>query len=147
MLEYQELNLVYLYAKAWNTLSAAILLPHLSDDVLYTSQNVMDKLRGIDEVGEFIEKKIETIRSHPFAKPFAEIGFCGTQDKETIKVTSAYENRPCVVLAQGNKEYVGGLVLLDTEDQKIKEISICTVAPHPSTASRTGIYPGREAIS
>lgn len=141
----KELDIVYLYAEAWNKLDFSLIQPHLADDVCYASQNVFDELEGKEEVAHYLEGKMETIRKHPLAKVFAEIGFCGNQHGQKVQVLSAYENRPCVVLAQGQKDDVVGLVLIDVEEEKIKRIGICSVVPHPSTASRTGIYPGKES--
>lgn len=72
---------------------------------------------------------------------FAEIGYCGSQDGNKIQVLSASAFRPCILMAQGNKDEILALVLLETEAGKIKRIDICTVAPHPSSAMRIGEYP------
>jgi hypothetical protein len=48
---------------------------------------------------------------------------------------------PCVILAQGHKDNVGALALLRIESNKINSIGICSDAPHPSTAKRSGQYP------
>lgn len=72
---------------------------------------------------------------------YAEIGYCGSQEGNSVQVWSAYEGKPCILIAQGNPNEMLALVLLEVEDKMIKRIDICTVIPHPSTAIRTGEYP------
>ena len=49
--------------------------------------------------------------------------------------------QPCVILACGDRNNVRALALLKLDGGKINSIGICSDAPHPSTAKRTGEYP------
>ncbi len=64
-------------------------------------------------------------------KVFAEIGI--TEDEH-----------PCVLLAQKYMENIHTLVLFTVEWGKIARIDLCKDDPHPTTAKRTGEYPGYE---
>lgn len=142
-----EMNLVYRYAEAWNRLDLDIFASFLASEVTYTSQHVFDELRGREEVEAHLRQKMEAVRSSAGEKVRAEIGLCGSQSDSMVHVAEATEKRPCVVFQQGPSEKPVALVLLDVEEKganegKVTGIAICTVAPHPSTARRTGIYPG-----
>jgi hypothetical protein len=137
-----ELELIRLYAKAWNTLNPKVIEPHLAEEVVYESQQVFSPLVGKEQVFDYLTRKMQTVRnSLPQFKAYAEVGYCGSQEAYNVRVWSAYEGKPCVVMAQGNPDVVLSLVLLDTEQAKITRVDICTVAPRPSTATRTGEYP------
>jgi len=145
-----EKELVYCYAEAWNRLDLSDFAPHLAREVTYDSQHVFEQLRGRDEVEHYLRKKMETIRGLPNRQVRAEIGLCGNQRGWTVQVFEASENRPCVLLQQGASPDPVALVLLDVEENeekkdKVSGVGLCTVAPHPSTAHRTGIYPGSTA--
>jgi hypothetical protein len=139
----QEIDLNYIYAEAWNTLDASLIIPYLADDVLYTSQNVFSSLKGREEVAHYLLGKMETILNSSDRSVKAEMGFCGSQEGYRVMVWAAWENRPCVILYQGSAIEPIALVILETKNNLIQEIGICTVVPHPSTASKTGIFPGR----
>jgi SnoaL-like polyketide cyclase. len=137
----EEEKLVRIYAKAWNRLDPKILEPYLADDVVYDSQMVLDSLVGKEVVYEFIKGKMQTIKKNRHVSDvFAEVGYCSNQNGYNVIAFSAWENRPCVVLAQGHSENLVGIALLDTEDGKIKRIGLCIVPP-PWSATRTGEYP------
>lgn len=137
-----EIDLVYRYAEAWNRLDLDEFAPHLAEDVAYESQNVFDVLRGREVVEDYLRQKMETVRRSPDAEVRAEIGLCGDQRGWTVRVATAGENRACVLLEQGSSSEPVALVLLSVEKDEVSRIDICTVAPHPSSAHRTGIYPG-----
>lgn len=132
-----ESSAARIYATAWNTLEPDELIPWLAEDVIYSSQNVLSELSGLAQVSDYFQGKMKTLRSLPDADVFAELG-------ETRPYPMAPNPpRPCVLLAQGDPDDIGGVVLFTVVDQRIKRIDLCTVAPHPSTAHRMGIYPGR----
>lgn len=141
------MDLVYRYAEAWNRLEIDDFAPYLAADVTYTSQHVFDELRGRDEVEDHLRGKMETIRQSSENQVRAEIGLCGDQRGATVQVLEAAEGRPCVLMQQGESQEPVVLTLLDVEENKVKEIGICTVAPHPSTAHRTGKYPGSDTAT
>ena len=119
-----------------------VIEPYLAEDVVYESQQVFSALIGKEEVFDYLKGKMQTIKNNsPQSKVYAEVGYCGSQEGYNVQVWSASEGKPCVLMAQGNPNEVLALVLLETEEAKIKRVDICTVAPHPSTATRTGEYP------
>ncbi len=137
-----ELELVKLYAKAWNTLTFETIEPHLDDDVIYESQQVFSSLNGKNEVADYLRGKMATIKRVVYKSDvYAEIGYCGSQNNQAVQVLSAYNGRPCVLMSQGDISKVLALVLLEVESGKVKRIDICTEVPHPSSATRTGEYP------
>jgi|GEM_PF-749986 len=137
-----EFQLVTIYAKAWNTLNPEVIEPYLAEDVAYESQQVLSALVGKEEVFDYLKGKMQTIRKNLLQSDvYAEIGYCGNQEGYNVQVWSANQGKPCVLMAQGNPDEVLALVLLKTEEGKIKRVDICTIAPHPSTAIRTGEYP------
>ena len=137
-----ELELVKLYAKAWNTLTFETIEPYLDEDVVYESQKVFSSLNGKNEVSEYLRGKMATIKNVVYKSDvYAELGYCGTQNNQSVQVLSAYDGRPCVLMAQGDISKVLALVLLEVESGKIKRVDICTEVPRPSSATRTGEYP------
>lgn len=122
-------------ARAWNNLDASLLEPHMAEDVIFWSQQALSDMIGKNAVMAHLNTEMETIRSSPQERIFAELG-------ETKPYPLASDDpEPCVVLAQGDKNNVRALRLLRLECGKINSIGICSDAPHPSTARRTGEYP------
>jgi hypothetical protein len=92
-------------------------------------------MTGKNAVMAHLKIEMETIRNSAKERVYAELG-------ETKPYPLAPNTpEPCVVLAHGNKNNVRALVLLRLECGKINSIGICSDAPHPSTARRTGQYP------
>lgn len=120
---------VELFARAWNQLDPERIGRLFAETIRYTSQNVLEDLNGRSAVLEYLHGQMETINNAgPEMKVFAEIGRVGA--------------RPCVLLAQGGKTQPGLLALLTVEAGVILAVDLCSVAPHPSSAERTGQYPG-----
>ena len=115
-----------------NTLDASHLEPFLADDFHYASQWVFDEIESKNAYLEYIIPKLQTIRKSG-AKVWAEMGWL---DREVPG--------PCVVMAQGDKENLLALALVEVVAGKIRRIDLCA-APSPRSARRTGEYPGREA--
>lgn len=137
-----ELELVKLYAKVWNTLKPELIESYLADDVVYESQQVFSSLDGKEVVFDYLKGKMQTIRDNiQQSKVYAEVGYSRSYRGYYIETKYEPEGRPCVVLAQGNPDEVVALVLLEIGEGKIKRIDIITVAPIPSSATRTGEYP------
>lgn len=139
--EVLELELVRIYAKSWNNLSFQQLEPYLADDVVYTSQVVLESLVGKAAVSEYLSSKMETIKNKLLtSEVYAEIGYCGNERGRRVQLFGS-EGRPCVLMAQGDIKVPIGLVLLETAGRMIKSICMCTVVPNPASAIRTGEYP------
>lgn len=123
------------YATAWNRLDASILEAFLDDDIRQTSQNVLTDLVGKNEVVDYLRQKMDTIRSSPNSRVFAELGETRSYPGYT------FPPEDCVVVAQGRKENVLAIVLFEVENEKITQINLCSIVPTPGTAVRHGIYP------
>lgn len=116
------------YAVMFNTLDALVFVPLLAEDVRYSSQMVLEDLHGKKRVVEYFLDKVASIENGlPDTKAFAELG--------------EWQGRPCVVVAQGQKEPPGGVVLFSVKDQTVTSVDMCTVVPNPEEARRLGIYP------
>lgn len=115
-------------AVMWNTTDASIIEPLLAPDVCYESQSILEPLRGRDTLMVYLRGKMRTLRNDlPALQPFAELG--------------EFQDRPCLVFAQGAKEPRIAVGLLTVKDDKIQRIDICTVMPAPEDIPVTGIYP------
>ena len=58
---------------------------------------------------------------------------------------SAWPGRPCVLLYQGEdlrRLTPTALALVEVEGGLVRRVDLCTVAPSPSSAVRTGEFPG-----
>lgn len=133
--ELTMLEALRMYARMWNNLDAEEIIPYLAEDVTYSSQKVLAVMRTKKELENYLRGKMETLRSSTAAKAYAEMG-------ETQPYPMANNPpTPCVLLAQGDKDHVGGLALISVEGGKIKSIDLCTDVPHPSTCKRLGEYP------
>lgn len=122
-------------ARAWNNLDVSILEPYIAEDIICWSQQVLTDMTGKKAVVAYLTDKMKTIRNSPGAQVFAELG----ETKPYPMAPNPPE--PCVILAQGDKNNIDVLVLLKIESGKINSIALCSDAPHPSTAQRSGEYP------
>jgi len=124
-----------LLARAWNNLDASLLEPYIAKDIIFWSQQALTDMTGKNAVMAHLTSEMESIRRSPHGRIFAELG-------ETQPYPLAPDApEPCVVLASGDRNNVRALALLRLEYGKINSIGICSDAPHPSTAKRTGEYP------
>jgi hypothetical protein len=117
------------YATALNRLDASYLLPLLADDFHYASQWVFAEITSKAQFAAYFIPKLDTVRrSGQLA--WAEMGHL---DREIPG--------PCVVVAQGEKENLVGLVLAKVAGDRIQRLDMCMV-PSPHSARRSGDYPG-----
>lgn len=121
------------YAEMMNTLDVSHLEPLLAEDFHYASQWVFAEIESKGAYLEYIVPKLEAIREHG-GPVWAEMGWL---DREFPG--------PCVVMAQGEKETLVAVVLAEVQQGRVKRLDLCCV-PSPHSASRTGEYPGREAV-
>ena len=117
------------YAAMMNTLDASHLESLLADDFHYESQWVFAEIESKTEYLNYIVPKLEAIRKSGVVA-WAEMGWL---DREFPG--------PCVVMAQGDKDNLIAMVVVEVEDGKIKRLDLCG-APSPHSARRTGEYPG-----
>lgn len=120
------------YARMLNTLDHRHLEPLLAEDFHYASQAVFHEMTSKAEYLAYITLKLETIRTAG-AAVFAEMG----------RVRSFQGEEPCVIVAQGDRNDLVALVLARVDGTRITRLDMCSVAPHPTTATRSGVYPGR----
>jgi hypothetical protein len=116
------------YAKAMNTCSTSALKPWLSDEFTYSSQWVMEDLKGKDPYLDYLKGKFETIQRSG-SSVWAEIGY-----------TRAFGAGLCVILAQDKQENLVATVLIEMKDALIEKISMCGI-PSPYECDRTGEFP------
>jgi hypothetical protein len=127
-----ELNALRAYARVLNTLSPealAALESLLAQDFVYESQMVLTPLRSKREFRDYIVLKMKTIESTG-ATVFAEMG----------QVRAYGGLQPCVVVAQGGKDDLVGVVVATVTGNKLSRLDLCVV-PEPHTAMRSGQYP------
>ena len=122
------------YARAWNRLNVGYLEPWLAEDVCYASQHVSDELACRTDYLSYLKPKMKAVANSDMSV-FAELG-------ET-RTNPGYGGSPetCVVMAQGTKDDIVGVVLFQTQGGYIQRIDMCTVAPLSTTAHRIGKYP------
>lgn len=137
-MEHQKLQhkqAAIILARAWNNLDASLLEPYIAEDIIFWSQQALTDMTGKNAVMDHLNTEMETIRRSSQERVFAELG-------ETKPYPLAPDQpEPCVILACGDRNNVRALALLKLECGKINSIGICSDAPHPSTATRTGEYP------
>ena len=117
------------YATMMNTLDVSPLEPLLADDFHYASQWVFKEIESKADYLAYIVPKLRAIRRAQ-AVPRAEIGWFDDDPP-----------RPCVILAQDDKDDLLAVVLARVESGKIRRLDLCG-APSPHAARRTGEYPG-----
>ncbi len=131
----QQKEAATILARAWNNLDASLLEPYMAKDIIFWSQQALTDMTGKNAVMAHLKTEMETILNSAKERVYAELG-------ETKPYPLAPNTpEPCVVLAHGNKNNVRALALIRLECGKINSIGICSDAPHPSTARRTGEYP------
>jgi hypothetical protein len=114
-----------LLAHAYNTQNTAFLEMILADDLLYSSQWVLEEMRGKQVYLDYLSAKFKTIMKSGSAI-FAEL--------------ASYRGQYCLVIAQGSKANPVATMLVKTQQGKISEIHMCEV-PHFTECERLGIYP------
>lgn len=112
-----------------NTLDAKFIEFMLAEDFHYASQWVFDEIKNKKDYLAYIAPKLEAIKISG-QRVFAEMAWLDIEFPG-----------PCVVIAQGKKTDVIGLILVQVEHEMIKRIDFCSV-PSPASAKRTGEYPG-----
>lgn len=114
-----------LLAHAYNSGNASALANILADELLYTSQWVLDEMRGKQAFLNYLSAKLNTITKAGSAI-FAEL--------------ATYKGKHCLVIAQGAKANPVATMLVKSVRSKIIEIHLCEV-PHYTECERLGIYP------
>lgn len=114
-----------LLAHAYNTLNAAFMEEILAEDLLYTSQWVLDEMHGKQAFLDYLTAKFHSIE----------------KAESSIYVELAtYRGQHCLVIAQGSKDNPVATMQVKSKQGKISEICMCEV-PHFSECDRFVIYP------
>ncbi len=119
------------YAVAWNKLDSGIIKELLSEDVEYVLKSKNQSLKGRKDILSYLQRNMNRIKKAPIEyEIYAEIG-------ETI------DDRPCVLLAQGNVDKIINAVFFMIEKGKITKIEVDKYDPEV-VVWRSGNYPGTE---
>lgn len=140
-----ELELVKLYAKAWNTLDFKLIEPHLAEDFLYGAQAVdYPELKG-EKAKRYVQSKMERKRFREEERVFAEIGYFPSDYPSwglaKINFQKNFWGYPCILMARGSKDNLVCPVILEIKDHQIQSVYMCAVPPIQNVF-RTGEYPG-----
>jgi len=116
------------YAVMWNTLDPSLIRPVAADGIVHEAQQVLTPLVGRNKMMAYLERKMEAVRDEMDCfQVFAEIG--------------EFQERPCIIVAQGDRENLVGVVLFEVKNGKLSRIDLCSVLPRPEQTIRTGVYP------
>lgn len=116
------------YARMMNHLSVDYLAPLLADDFQYESQWVFSPISSKADYLNYITPKLETLKRS------------GSRVWAEMAELHGHPNRPCLVLAQGDKNNLVATLLMDVAQGKVRRADLCLVPP-PESAARTGEYP------
>jgi hypothetical protein len=124
------------YAMAFNSLDESWLDGVLARSITYESQSVFEKLSGRVRVVGHLLAKLEAIQAMTESRPIFEIGL--------------QSGAPCVIGYQQQEpddkgwldKPIANFTFELDEERVIKSILVVTVAPIPSTARGSGVYPG-----
>lgn len=116
-----ESELLIEFAKGWNNLDVSFMEDILDENLEYTSQWVIETMHGKNNYLNYIEGKFKTIRNS-INIPQAELGY--------YKNIFSEENKPCLVIAQGDNKVV---VLANVKDGKLSKINMVGI-PLPNNA-------------
>jgi len=123
-----------IFATAWNTLNPIVLEKFLSNNIIYYSQKTSKSIEGKEQLLRYLTNNMNKIRKAPLDYAvFAEMA--ETQGR-----------RPCVLLAQGDRDKINNLILFQINNDKISKIELYSKDPHPASTRRTGEYPGSEIV-
>ncbi|NLX01113.1 MAG: hypothetical protein GXY40_01075 [Syntrophomonadaceae bacterium] len=129
-------QLIILLAQSWNGLSPDTIVDYLSPDIIYESQQVLTPMVGKELVVNYLREKMAVIAQDlENSQVFAELAFWPRpiQGQKPSEI-------PCILLAQGSRENTSAVVLVQSREELINRIDICTVVPNPAMVRRTAIY-------
>ena len=102
------------FARAWNRLDPDGLIEVLASGATFASQRVFEELKGRDAIANYLARKMQTIAQSEL-HVFAELG----------EVTESFPGRPCVVIAQGDKDSIASAALFEVDGGHITRIDMC----------------------
>lgn len=116
-----EAELLIEFAKSWNNLDVSYIEDYLDEDLEYTSQWIFETMSGKNTYLNYLVGKFKTIKNG-IKVPQAELGY--------YKIASGEENKPCLVITQGDVKVV---VLVNVKDGKLSNINMVGI-PLPNNA-------------
>lgn len=121
-----ELNLLNQFILSWNALNVFHIKEHISKDVIYESQWVLNSIKGKSEVLNYLKRKFETIKKEMKSKLiliYAVIGYLPSMNF-----------KPCIILSQIISDKLNQvIILIEVNESKISRIDICFI-PDPGEA-------------
>jgi len=135
-----QINLIKKVARAYNNLDYTEIEEVSSDQIVYENQNIFFALKGKKQVTGYLERKFNSLKNEGNLF-YAEIGVVKDQNNTSFEDLMYPEGTPCIIVSQGKKENKVALILIEAENEKLKRIDICTVAPHWSQAAGTNEFP------
>jgi hypothetical protein len=123
-----EVELLIEFAKSWNNLDVLYIDYILDDDMEYTSQWVIETLYGKKNYLKYLDGKFKTIRNR-INLPKADLGYYTFANGE--------ENKPCLVITQGDVKVA---ILTEILNGKISKINMVGI-PLPNNAILLNIIP------
>lgn len=117
------------YAAMFNDLEHHHLEHLLADDFCYSSQMVLDEIKGKSDYLAYIETKLNAIKKSG-AGVSAELAILGDAAAEPN----------CLVMSQGEVGNLVATLLIEMRENLIIRADMCVV-PSPLDVRRTGIYP------
>jgi hypothetical protein len=128
-----EEDAAHAFAKAWNRLDPEGFLVLLAEDARYASQWVFEELVGAPAIGDYLRKKMQTVKMHSTQNPAAAVSV------EIGRTTASVGARPCALMTQGIGTEIQAAVLFTVERNRVSRYDLCM--PQLVSAVRTGVFP------
>lgn len=116
------------YSRMMNTMNLSEFVALLAPNARYASQWVFEELKGKKAIEKYLRGKINAIKETD-SKVYCEMAVA--QD--------SFPGKPCVAVAQDNKEEVIGVVVFEVDKNLIQRFDMCM--PVLFMPKRSGIYP------
>lgn len=133
MSEFTEDDAVLAFASSWNRLDPDVFLRHLAPDARYASQWVFEELAGASAIGDYLRRKMRTVREHGVNDPRSRVRV------EIGRTASGGDGRPCALMAQGEANAVQAVVVFEVREGQVSRYDCASRMLHHVT--RTGLFP------
>ena len=133
MADVTEEDVVFAFAKAWNSLEPDGFLALLAPEARYASQWVFDELVGVSAISDYLRGKMRTVRAHSVNDPNSRVRV------EVGRTACGEDGRPCAFMTQGHGNEVQAAVLFEISDGRVSRYDLCI--PQILGAVRTGVFP------
>lgn len=147
----------HVYATMVNTRNPDLMKDIIDDSCVRTSQHSFTDIEGKTAILEHYRKLFEKFEQSN-VKVYAEIGRVpipgfGFHFHSTSTAAKGHAQRearsgpmyyrPCCVISVNRLHNIECLVLFEVKDDKVINIKLCQAIPHPLSAERTGVFPGK----